>query len=989
MAIDGDTALRLAGMKLGDRALIGPEMVHLDLTDTCPNNCIGCWARSPFLRDGDHYDTLELDEHAPQFVFDLIPRLRDLRVAEVFLGGGGDPSCYKYLIDVVRWIKDAGMRCTVNTSFVCTNEAQLDALCDVGLDNLIVSVWAATGETYAKLHPNKSEKTFRIVTDLLGRLAARRAAGLRVPRVKIYNVVCSLNYREIPGMIAYGRDLGVEEVELSVMDPIPGRTSMFNLNESHIAWIDRWHAEFRQDNRPFVHTELMMRRLHNVDALKGVFDNGIVASIPCAAGWFFSRITTTGLVNACLKSHRIPSGQAKDGFDAAWFGEKHDEFRRHTIRIDQNDPWLMQIGHDINFPLPGCFRICDNLGHNQEVMRIRGGLSPEDAARVDRLAEMAKAGASREALIAASRGDQPGAAPTLPTVAATVITNDRPRPEPPLANGGPRPTPPAPVPEGFTPVAFVARSPREAPAPAKAQRPAAQVATASAVLPDAVSTVRVGMPFVSLAADIDLLHDHILGEGRRFTRTLESLRAAAPGDRIRVPLLPDNIFRLPKIAALIEESTGRRAPNAEMLALSVTPLDTLSGRVENFLAGARMVLDKIGVDLDPATRSLRECFARVASGDIRESERLRALGVVTNTALVGPRTFHLDVTNACNTDCVPCWFHSPLAKGRDDLGPNWKKHMLDWDVFTRLADDLAELHAGEDVVLSGKGEPTTHPRIADMVRYLKDRKLFTTLFTNGIRLTPELATTLVEAGCDLLYVSLMASDREVYRRTHPGAPDDEFDRVIANLETLMRIKGRDVSDKPEVVLVCVIGNRNVDDIVPFARLGARLGVDHLRYQLTAIEPYNRELALSDDELARVRNHVVEAKKVAEAAGIRVVENIDVQLAEIAQNWSGTRYLDDGCLVGWAFSRVWADGRVSYCCSPKIVHDVNTARFRDIWTGDDYDRARVAGKYMATHRDFRFANDKPLFDPICTRCPNYEGVERLREVLRETGLDAWL
>jgi MoaA/NifB/PqqE/SkfB family radical SAM enzyme len=494
---------------------------------------------------------------------------------------------------------------------------------------------------------------------------------------------------------------------------------------------------------------------------------------------------------------------------------------------------------------------------------------------------------------------------------------------------------------------------------------------------------------VSLAADIDVLHDHLMGPGRGFEKTTSALRGLGPGDRIRVPLLPDNILRLPKIVERIERETGRRAPNPEMLALSVIPLDTLPERVDNFIAGARMVLDKIAVDLDPAEASLRECFRAANSGEFRDSERLRALGVVANAPLVGPRTFHLDVTNACNTDCAPCWFHSPLAGGRTDLGEGWKKRMLDWDVFAALIDDLAAMKAGEDVVLSGKGEPTVHPRIRDMVRYIKDRGLFATLFTNGIRLDRDLAVTLVEAGCDMLYVSLMASNREVYRRTHTGAPDDEFDRVLANLRTLLEVKGRDVSDKPEIVLVHVINNRNADDIVPFAKLGAELKVEHLRYQLTAIEPYNGELALSDDELRRVKAGIEEAKRIAADAGVKIVANIDAQLDGEANDWSGARYLDNGCLVGWAFSRVWAGGEVSFCCAPKVVRNVNETRFADIWNGEDYDRARVAGKYLSANRDFAFKNGKPLFDPICTRCPNYEGVERLRSVIRGLGLDAWL
>jgi len=371
---------------------------------------------------------------------------------------------------------------------------------------------------------------------------------------------------------------------------------------------------------------------------------------------------------------------------------------------------------------------------------------------------------------------------------------------------------------------------------------------------------------------------------------------------------------------------------------------------------------------------------------------LRALGVIANRALTGPRTFHLDVANACNSDCVQCWFHSPFSAGRDDaadFGPEWKKQKLDFDVFTRLVDDLAAIDAGRDVVLSGKGEPTLHPRIADMVRYLKEKGLFTTLFTNGIGLDKALRESCVEAGCDLLYVSLSAANEGEYARLHGKRPPGEFKRVLANIAELAKLKASRKKDRPAVVLVDVICNRNAESVLDFARLATDLGVDLLRYQLTAIEPYNQSLALSAEQFARVKADIAHAKKIARTAGLGVIENIDTQLDGGEQNWSGEEYLAGGCLAGYAFSRVWAGGEVSFCCSPKVIGNLNEKPFREIWQSADYDRARIAARYLGDNRDFVFANGRRLFDPICTRCPNYEGIEHLRALIERMGLAAWL
>ncbi|MBZ0273474.1 radical SAM protein [bacterium] len=1000
--IDGDTALRYAGMKLGDRALIGPEVVQVDLTDLCPNNCVGCWARSPFLRDGDRYDTLEQGEMEPPLAFRLIDELARLRVREVFLAGGGDPTCYKHLVDFVGQVKAAGMRCTVNTSFVCTKNDQLDGLCDVGLDHLIASVWAGNANTYARQHPNKSEQTFAIVTAFLERIVARRSAGLPVPTVKIYQVVNNLNYRELREMIDYARDVDADEVEFSVFDPIPGRTSMFTLTQAQIGSVNKFFENLTPPERPFVHSELMLRRLNEYDADKGVFDNGIVASIPCAAGWFYSRITTMGLVNGCLKAHRVPTGNVREsGVAPVWFSDKHNEFRRETKTIRPDSKWLTKnIGHDVKFPLPGCFRICDNLGQNQAIMRRHGGLTPEDHRLIDTLAAKAKGGMTREAIVAeadrlvredARHAEAPGLVSSFTRVqvnggaangksktgddeggsngagGATNGGGNGNGSTNAWGNGGTHASAANGGAAGVTPVAFVT-NPR-----IKRETPAIESTADNALV---------------LAGDLDVLHEHLDAIAPRFDVAVARLAELGERGRVRVPVTSGNVFRLREIAELVAARAGRSIGDGELCTLSPTPLSMLPKRAGAFLDATSRRLAAAGIDLEIDRDEIMGVLraASVASGV--ETERLRALGVTANRAFVGPRTFHLDVTNTCNTDCVQCWFHSPYAKNRPDAGDfdiEWKRRQMPWDTFTRIVDDLADMRAGEDVVLSGKGEPTVHPRIADMVRYVKSKGLFATLFTNGIRLDAPLARAIVESRCDMVYVSLMADAPDTYARLHESPPAGEFERVVENIANLVREKRAAKADAPRIVLVDVVCNRNHDRVIEFARLGASLGVDILRYQLTAIESYNKPLSMTAGELARVRRDLSSARGIARDAGMSIVENIDLQLARGEENWSGDRYLREGCFAGWSFSRVWAGGEVSFCCAPKVIANLNDARFADVWTSRDYDRARIAGKLIDLNRDYKFQNGETLFNAICTRCPNYEGVERLRDVMRQAKL----
>jgi len=393
--IDLKQALRILGIRMGDRAFVGPQTVQIDLTDECNNNCVGCWARSPFLREEDNYDGLSKGTLDTAWVLNLIPDLKELGVEHIFLGGGGEPFCHMDIMRIIESFKVAKFQVTVNTNFTLLDEQRTRWLFDLRPDNLIVSLWAGTGETYSKLHPNKTSKTFERITEnllLLRRL--KKENQIPTPRIKIYNVINRSNYSELAQMIRYGREVGVDLVEFAVFDPIPQRTDVFLLNPEQILFCQKFFENFVDNSPPEVHYRLFLRRLGHPDAVRGAYDNGIYLNTPCTAGWTYARITTVGEVHSCLKSHRIPVGNiCKSSFRDIWFSEAQNEFRKNTIKIDVDNPYLKNIGHDIQFPLPGCFRICDNLGENLATNDFLHGLNDLELTMLSEMERKAGEGA--------------------------------------------------------------------------------------------------------------------------------------------------------------------------------------------------------------------------------------------------------------------------------------------------------------------------------------------------------------------------------------------------------------------------------------------------------------------------------------------------------------------------------------------------------------------------------------------------------------------
>lgn len=433
-------------------------------------------------------------------------------------------------------------------------------------------------------------------------------------------------------------------------------------------------------------------------------------------------------------------------------------------------------------------------------------------------------------------------------------------------------------------------------------------------------------------------------------------------------------------------------------AFTAAPLHDAPAALERWLDDVRGALQGYGVEVGAPDGELLDLLATVA-GHVDPLNRgilLRLLGALTGGVFRGPHTVHVDVANACNVNCIYCWFHSPLSKDRadaDQFDAAWRSEMLDWSTFEALVNDLDDLDAREDVLLSGKGEPLLHPRCLDMVRAIKARGLGCTLFSNGVLVREEARHAIVEAGLDLLYVSLSSASPEVYEEIHPGHDGrEELDEVRANVRALTELKQARGVQTPRVMMVDVVNSLNAHEVLPFYEQARELGAEHVRYQLQHVQPYNRQLRLRPDQIDQLRADIAEAHRREAAGGPTIVPNIDWQLATLEVGsgvWGHGRTPDEGCYVGWTFSRTWTNGDVSFCCSPKVVDSLEQRSFKEIWQGGRYRAFRNAARDLQAHGGMTFENGAKLLGDHCAGCPNYEGIGKLAEDLRRYGLDRFV
>jgi len=360
--------LEIMGILDGSIAYKGPFCVQIDLTNDCNNDCIGCWCNSPLLKERCIEDFVKQRTLPLAIVKKTINELSEMQTREIYFAGGGEPFMHPDILEILEYVKSKDMKCYINTNFTLIDEKIVKRLIAIGVDNLVVSVWAGTAKTYEVTHPNKSQEMFYQIKGMVRLMTKLRK---QVPHINIYNVISSLNYTELEQMVDFALAINADSLEFTVIDTIPDATDSLILSDAQRNVVfescqkikKRLAAELKGKIK-VLRLERFMRRVNNKDAAEAQYDRDILSQMPCYIGWLFTRILADGDVNFCLKAHRIPVGNIyAQNFSEIWNDSRQQAFRRKALSVPKKDVFFSYIGNDPNVEI-GCFKGCDDLGRN-------------------------------------------------------------------------------------------------------------------------------------------------------------------------------------------------------------------------------------------------------------------------------------------------------------------------------------------------------------------------------------------------------------------------------------------------------------------------------------------------------------------------------------------------------------------------------------------------------------------------------------------------
>ncbi|MFH0940910.1 MAG: radical SAM protein, partial [Candidatus Omnitrophota bacterium] len=299
--LDKKKLLVAGGILHSARAFIGPDVLHIDLTNLCNFNCIACWCRSPLLFEKampEWERKLTLSFDLLKGVFDDLSRMGGLR--HVKLVGGGEPFLHPDILKIISYIKkiDRAIQIDINTNFSLVDEKTAQELIQLGVDSFTVSLWAGTPVVYAAVHPNQTEDTFHKIRSVLKYVADRKKElKLSAPRVILHDVIFNLNYQDVEEMVKFGIEVGANAVQFVPMDPCKGKTDALIFDQEQrkdlIERLRRIEKEYDHSRIELSDLRGFIRRLESLDTQTGAYDEKAVEEIPCYVGWLFSRIMAT------------------------------------------------------------------------------------------------------------------------------------------------------------------------------------------------------------------------------------------------------------------------------------------------------------------------------------------------------------------------------------------------------------------------------------------------------------------------------------------------------------------------------------------------------------------------------------------------------------------------------------------------------------------------------------------------------------------------
>ena len=272
-----------------------------------------------------------------------------------------------------------------------------------------------------------------------------------------------------------------------------------------------------------------------------------------------------------------------------------------------------------------------------------------------------------------------------------------------------------------------------------------------------------------------------------------------------------------------------------------------------------------------------------------------------------PMTISIEPTTACNLRCPEC--PSGLRAFSRPVG-NLKQ-----DFFRKTIDELHKQLIY--LIFYFQGEPYINPGFLDMVKYAKDKGIYTITSTNGHFLNNANAKKTIESGLDRMIISVDGTTQETYENYRK---EGNLESVLQGARNIVKWKKEMNSATPHTIFQFLVVKPNEHQIDEIYKIAEEIGIDEVKLKTAQVYEYEQgnDLIPTIEKYSRYKKNI---------NGTYSVKN-----KLLNHCWK----LWHACVITW-------DGLVVPCCFDKDAQhrlgDMKDKPFKEIWHGEDYDKFR--------------------------------------------------
>ncbi len=259
-----------------------------------------------------------------------------------------------------------------------------------------------------------------------------------------------------------------------------------------------------------------------------------------------------------------------------------------------------------------------------------------------------------------------------------------------------------------------------------------------------------------------------------------------------------------------------------------------------------------------------------------------------------PRRLVLELTNACNLNCVMC--------GRN--AADFKLTSFDMDIFKSLEPLFDTI---EEVTLMGWGEPTIHPNFLEMLEIINKHSARKYFCTNGMTLD-KIKNAIFDYKVDVFAVSLDGATYETNKKIRRGS---DLNKIVANLKEIVKIKKERNLTYPYINFVFCAMKSNIEELPDLVKLASDVGVDEVK--VVYLTAFNKLLAheVLWDEKEKTKEIFNKAEELADKL------NISLKLPYLIGEDPAKDKAHKDCYVAWRDFFVGSDDYIRPCMSTNV------------------------------------------------------------------------